>query len=48
MSEIEDKKNDEEFELIITVVVILAALFLGYKNREKISAKIKELVSGLK
>ena len=41
-------EQDEEFELIITVVVILAAVFLGYRNRDKIKQKIKELVDGFK
>jgi hypothetical protein len=43
-----EQEKDEEFELIITIVVIVAALFLGYKNRAKLSKKIKELVDGLK
>lgn len=43
-----EEEQDEEFELIITVIVIVAALFLGYKNRSKISKKIKELTAGLK
>lgn len=43
-----EEEQDEEFELIITVIVVVAALFLGYKNRTKLSKKIKELVAGLK
>jgi hypothetical protein len=41
-------EQDEEFEIIITVIVIIAALFLGYKNRSQISKKIKELTESLK
>ena len=43
-----EAEQDEEFEIIITIVVILAALFLGYKNRTKVSKKIKELLAGFK
>ena len=47
-SEKTEEEQDEEFELIITVIVVLAALFLGYKNRSKLSKKIKDLMAGLK
>ena len=48
MAEKTEAERDEEFEIIITIVVIIAALFLGYKNRSQISRKIKELTESLK
>jgi len=43
-----EAEQDEEFELVVTIIVIVAALFFGYKNRNKISQKIKTILESLK
>jgi hypothetical protein len=44
MSESTDVNEQEDYELILLAVLILASLLLGYRNRDKIKMLFDELL----
>jgi hypothetical protein len=43
-----EEEQDEDFDTYVTIIVILAAMFLGYKNKAKIRKKITDLLASFK